>query len=303
MRRAAILVVVLLAACSSSAKHAAAPGTTTTTIPPACTPARPAPAARASYTFQGRAYRLAVPRDYDGLRAFPLVLLFHGWNSNKEAFDAETSFDRFGRARGYIVVTPDGSGTPRSWNLFDPAATDDFGFVDKLVSHLTQELCVDNKRIFAAGHSAGSAFAGFVVCKKPYPFAAVAMVSATVPSACPAEMQQSVLGIHGTADPGVLYNGGKGVGQSVAIPPIKETIAAYGKRASCAATPTTDRPAAGVERLQYRACANGKAVALITIVGGGHPWPGGLQATHEPKVVAGARFSASTAILDFFDRV
>ena len=39
----------------------------------------------------------------------------------------------------------------------------------------------------------------------------------------------------------------------------------------------------------------------VTIVGGGHPWPGGLQATHETKVVPGARYSASTAILDFFE--
>jgi polyhydroxybutyrate depolymerase len=242
-----------------------------------------------------------MPRDYDGSRAFPLVLLFHGWNSDKEAFDAETSFDRLGSARGYIVVTPDGSGTPRSWTLFNPAATNDFGYIDKLVVHLANELCIDRARISATGHSAGSAFAGFLVCNKPSRYAAVAMVSATVPSSCPPSIAESVLGIHGTADPAVLYDGGKGVGQSVAIPPIKETIAAYAKRASCQATPTTDRPAPGVVRLRYTGCKQGKAVALVTIEKGGHPWPGGLQATSDPKAVPGARFSASRAILDFFD--
>ena len=241
-----------------------------------------------------------MPRDYDGARAAPMVLLFHGFASSKEAIDAETSLDKLGGKRGYIVVTPDGSGSPRSWNLFDPAAPDDYAFVDKLVAHLTRQLCVDTKRVYAAGHSAGAAFAGFLVCK-PYPFAALAAVSATVPSTCPTAMKQSVLGIHGTADPVVLYDGGKGAGQSVAIPPVKETIAAYGKRASCRATPTADRPAVGVQRLRYRGCSPGKQVALITIAGGGHPWPGGLQAKGTEKAIAGARYNASTAILDFFD--
>jgi polyhydroxybutyrate depolymerase len=303
---AALGALVMLAACSSSAKHASAPttgpSTAVTTVPAACTPARSAPPARVSYTFQHRAYRLAVPRNYDGAHAYPMVLLFHGFASSKEAIDADTSLDRLGSARGDIVVTPDGSGNPRTWNLFDPNATDDFGFVDKLVAHLDRELCVDTARIYATGHSAGSAFAGFLVCKQPYRFAAVAMVSATVPSACPANMKESVLGIHGTADPAVLYDGGKGAGQSVAIPPIKETIADYAKRASCR-TNSTDRQTAGVERLRYRACAPGKQVELLTIVGGGHPWPGGLQATHERNAVPGARFEASAAILDFFDRV
>jgi polyhydroxybutyrate depolymerase len=298
-----VSIVMLFAACSSSAKSAAPPSTTTTTALPKadCTPARPAPAVRSSYTFQGRTYRLAVPRDYDGAHAYPMVLLFHGYASNEEAIDADTSLDRLGRERGFVVVTPNGSGSPLTWNLFNTAGTDDYGFVDNLVAHLARELCVDRARIFATGHSAGSAFAGFLVCRKPYKFAAIATVSATVPSSCAAERKESILGIHGTADPVVLYDGGKGAGQDVAIPPIKETIAAYAKRASCDTTPTADRPAPGVERLRYRGCAPGTQVAMLTIIGGGHPWPGGLQATHDTKVVAGARYSASTAILDFFE--
>ena len=47
---------------------------------------------------------------------------------------------------------------------------------------LVCELCIDRARIYATGHSAGSAFAGFLVCTKPSRYAAVAMVSATVPS-------------------------------------------------------------------------------------------------------------------------
>jgi polyhydroxybutyrate depolymerase len=305
MRRARLAsIVMVLAACSSSAESAAPPATTTTTGGVSkvdCTPARPAPTARSAYTFRGRTYRLAVPREYDGAHADPMVLLFHGFASSKEAIDADTSLDLLGLARGFIVVTPDGSGSPLTWNLFDPAGIDDYGFVGDLVAHLARELCVDRGRIFATGHSAGSAFAGFLVCRKPYRFAALATVSATVPSTCPPNRKESVLAIHGTADPAVLYDGGQGAGQTVAIPPVRETIAAYATRASCDTTPASDRPAPGVARLRYRGCAPDTKVVLLTIVGGGHPWPGGLQATHDTKVVPGARYSASTAILDFFE--
>ena len=72
---------------------AAAPSSVTTmaagTAKVDCTPARPAPAARSSYTFRGRNYRLALPRDYDGVHAEPMVLLFHGFASSKEAIDAD----------------------------------------------------------------------------------------------------------------------------------------------------------------------------------------------------------------------
>jgi polyhydroxybutyrate depolymerase len=304
-RAAALGALVMLAACSSSTRKANVPTTTTaTTSPPAaCGNVRPAPTPRASFTFKGRAYRLAVPSDYDGTRAVPMLMVFHGFGSSKELIDADTGLDRLGSQRGYVVVTPDGSGTPRTWNLFDPNGPDDYGAVDALVVELASKLCIDSRRLYATGHSAGSAFAGFLVCKKPYRYAGVAMVSATVPSACPTNMKQSVLGIHGTADPAVLYDGGKGAGQSVAIPPIKETIANYAQRDECRANPAKDQPAPGVERLEYQGCLNGKHVALLTIVGGGHPWPGGLQATHERNAVPGARFEASVAILDFFDRV
>jgi polyhydroxybutyrate depolymerase len=243
-----------------------------------------------------RSYAVAVPPD-DG-RKHPLVALFHGFASSKEAIAADTGLDTLGPQRGYIVVTPDGTGNPTSWKFLGDAANNDFDFVDAVLDQVERTACVDRDREFAAGHSAGSAFAGFLVCHKPYRFAGVAMVSATVPSSCPAAQKYSVIGVHGTADPVVLYNGGLGAGQSTPIPPILQTIAAYTKRDGCDATPKRDKPASDIERAVYVHCGGGRGVTLITVVGGGHPWPGGLQATHTPPIV---QYSASKAILDFFD--
>jgi polyhydroxybutyrate depolymerase len=111
---------------------------------------------------------------------------------------------------------------------------------------------------------------------------------------------QAVLSVHGTADTTVLYNGGLGIGQTVPIPPVKQTVANLAKRNGCGATPVADQPAPGVERLRYTACRDNKDVALLTIVDGQHPWPGGIQAKAIERTVPGAQFSASNAILDFF---
>jgi polyhydroxybutyrate depolymerase len=292
----ALVIVVMLAACSSSAEHAAAPSTTTTTVAP-CTNRE----AAGAHTLNGRSYSLALP-PADGHR-HPMVLLFHGFASSATAIDAESGLAKLGPQRGDIVVTPDGSSNPKTWNFISGAsgsAADDFGFIGALVPHLERALCVDTAHVYATGHSAGSAFVGFLVCHKPYPFAAVAMVSATIPSSCPANAVQSVLSIHGTADTTVLYNGGKGVGQTVPIPPVKQTVASLAKRAGCAPTPAADTPAPGVDRLRYTSCRDNKAVELLTIVNGQHPWPGGLQSKAIEPNVPGARFSASNAILDFF---
>jgi polyhydroxybutyrate depolymerase len=292
-------LVVLAAACSSSAKKSDAPASSTSTTVPGCSPARPAPAKQESYTYKGRTYRLALPADYDGTTERPMLVLFHGFASSPVAIDADTNLEQLGPQRGYIVVTPEGSGNPKSWNFLPDSA--DHKFANALVGELTTTLCVDPARVFAAGHSAGSAFTGFDACQKPYRYAGIAMVEATIPSTCPANETYSVLSVHGDADPVVLYNGGKGVGQTVPIPPVRETVAALAKRDGCARTATRTEPATGVTRDEYEHCKNGRKVALLTIKGGTHPWAGGLQAKAEEPTTPGAQYSASTAMLDFFD--
>lgn len=299
MRRVfAVMVVLVAAACSSAgAKRAAAPASTTTTAP-TCAPAL----AAGTHTFHGRTYHVSVPAA--GGRRHPMIVLFHGFSSSKEAIDADTGLDKLGAQRGYVVVTPDGASNPRTWNFIAGASgskADDYGFVNALLDDIEPRLCVDTARVYATGHSAGSAFTGFLVCHKPYRFAAIANVSATIPSSCPPSTTYGVLSIHGTLDATVLYNGGRGAGQSVPIPAVKQTVASLAQRNGCAPTPVTEQIAPGVERMRYTGCPHGRQVALLSILGGGHPWPGGLQARSLEKAIRSAQFSATNAILDFFD--
>ena len=294
----ALAVAAALAACNSdsgestSDTSSAFASNSTSTTTPACTPARPAEADAAPLTlsFGGleRSYSLALPPDYDGQSAYPLVFSLHGFGSNKETMEASTSLARVGSERGFVVVTPDS--VPPQWNIFDSAdQADDFGFIHALVDDLVLRLCIDPDRVFAAGHSNGAAFAAFLVCRPPFAFAAVAMVSATTPSVCPTGVNPATVAFAGTADSLVPYAGGAVGGGPVEIPPALETIASYATRNGCDPTPTRDTPAEGAERLSYTGCDEGRDVVFYTIIDGDHAWP----STDE--------FSATERILDFFD--
>lgn len=262
-----------------------------------CDPARPSDPVTGPQTFESggetREYLLALPEDYDGTTAAPLVLNFHGFSNNMEGQEAMTGMGEQGASRGYVVVTPDALGQPQEWNAFaDEARPDDFAFVDALVDDLAGRLCLDTDRVYAAGHSNGSAFTGFLVCQESSRLAAVAMVAAFVPRTCPVEdPAPEVMAVHGSADPLVPYEGGTVAGSSIGIPPARDTLARFGEEYGCEAPVAEDEPVPGaVERRRFTGCAHGDEVALYTVVGGGHEWPEGPD------------FSATAAILDFFDR-
>jgi polyhydroxybutyrate depolymerase len=301
-----VLMVVALGAsagCASAvgagrdrATRTSSAPTSTKTTASRCTPARPVHPTNMvqhfAYDGHDRTYLLAVPADDDGTAPRPLIFDFHGWGSKMETFEAETRLGRNGAARGVYVVTPQALGNPTRWNWDSRAdGPDDFGFVHALLADLEQRLCVDAARVYAAGHSNGAAFAGFLPCKAPYEFAAAVSASATVPSSCPDGVTPSMLTVRGTADPQVLYDGAA----------VDGAVATWVKQDGCATTPRRDEPIDGVQRVRYDRCEQGAEVVLDTILGGVHVWAGSQAAQTKPgNSEAGRRFPATTDALDFF---
>lgn len=318
---AAMAAILLLAACSDSTSQRSTTTTTTTTgestgttqqHSSGCrTNGQPAPTASPTlkeFDFEGakRVALVAFPDEYDGTDPLPLLFSFHGHASSKEINEADSEMGKRGSARGFIVVTGDALGDPRQWNMFGvPGQPDDFAFINALAEELGDEWCVDLRRVFASGHSNGSAFTGFLGCVPPYRFAAIAMVAATIPSSCPPDHRPSVLALSGDADQTVPYDGG-GVGGEggVGIPPALETMQSYRDIYGCASEPKVDTLEPGVRRDSGVDCTDGARVDLITVIGGTHSWPGGLGASVDPNTSdAGRDFSATDAILDFFESV
>jgi polyhydroxybutyrate depolymerase len=296
-------------AASSEASGDDAAGETTTTAEADCSPARPFDASGEEQTFefegQDRAYVVTLPDDYDGTIAVPLVFGFHGYGGSTEVVARDWGLPELGAERGYAVVTGDAlpqnpadPATPLEWNMFSQEGRpDDFAYVLALLTDLEERLCVDDSRVYAAGHSNGSAFTGFLKCEEPYPFAAVAMVSAFIPATCPVDAASpSVLAIHGTADPGVPYDGGTVANSSTQIPAFLDTLHGYAESYRCDDPPREDELAPQVERTSYTGCVGDAEVAGYTVVDGNHEWPGSARAAGP-----GEDWSATEAILDFFD--
>ena len=61
----------------------------------------------------------------------------------------------------------------------------------------------------------------------------------------------------------------------VDLPPVEESVQAVSAAAGCSARPKRTRVSAGVTRQEWRGCAGGVDVDLVTLDGVGHEWPTG----------------------------
>jgi polyhydroxybutyrate depolymerase len=275
------VLVAVLASCGGGEDPAAA------CTPPAVDPTAPQVLRSGG---QERRFLLAVTSTAAGPGGLPLIVSLHGHGGRAADHEASTSLAARGREAGFVVATPEALGDPRRWN-FDhrPDGPDDYAFVAELIDHLVGRACVDPERVHVAGSSNGAAFAGFFACTPPGRVAAVAMVIATVPPTCPADVTPSVLTIRGTADATVPYDGAPAV------------AAAWADHDGCPGPPRSDEPHPGVTRTTYDRCAGGGRVALATVEGGVHAWPGSVAAADRAgNAPAGVEWSATDEVLAFF---
>lgn len=237
-----------------------------------------------------RRYLLSIPATPPDTDGFPLIVDLHGHGGSAVEHEANTALAARARDEGFVVATPEGLGEPRRWN-FDhrPDGPDDYAFVTELVEHLERTACVDADRVQFAGSSNGAAFAGFLACTPGFDATAVAMVIATVPPTCAADVQPSVLTIRGTADTRVPYAG------------TQEVVQAWADHDHCPDPPRTTEPHPGVTSTTYDRCPQGARVILATIDGGTHAWPGSAAAADRPdNSPAGATWPATDEIVEFF---
>ncbi|GAB3582708.1 PHB depolymerase family esterase [Amycolatopsis endophytica] len=241
-----------------------------------------------------RSYLLHVPADYRPARPLPLVLSFHGHKRTSEYQEELSGFS----ATGAIAVYPQGlvgtdgetawTGAPYS------AAADDVLFTSDLLNQLQRQLCVDSRRIYAAGKSNGGGFTGVLACRLSGRIAAFAPVSgAFYPQggACEPSRPVPVLDFHGTADTTIPYAGDPERG----LPPIPDWLADWAARDGCAATPKVSGDEVRVYR--WRGCDRGTDLVHYRVEGLGHDWP---STTPNPDSDVPAVLDATPVIMRFF---
>jgi polyhydroxybutyrate depolymerase len=237
-----------------------------------------------------RSYLVHVPVGYDAAKPAPLVLNFHGLGSNPEQQNAVSAFVLMSDREGFILVTPDGG---IGWRFMQSARDANTVFVRDAVASVNADLCVDPKRIFAAGKSQGGFMSSWLGCVASDIVAAIAPVSGMyepTESCAPIPIMQ----FHGRADSLIPFGGGR-VLVLGNYPGAVAVMEKWARLNGCTGTPETVAVTPHVQRVTYRDC---KAATIQFITDAGHTWPG--TSVREGDNSTPADLAASELIWDFF---
>ncbi len=271
-----------------------------------------------------REYIAYVPASYDPAQPVPLILSLHGFASSDLQQALWSQWDSLADREGFIVVYPQGTGSPARWNsgqttlstattripsdtplsdlldqFFEVVEVDDVAFFHDLINQLERDYCIDPARIYVNGLSNGGGMTNRLACEMSDVIAAVGMVAGAYtdfPGGCHPARPVPVIAFHGVIDPLVPYEGNADAG----FPPIQTWAADWATRDQCDPTPQAVVGTVGdVTGIRYTGCAGDAEVVLYSIADGGHTWPGGVPI---PFFVGktSTDIDASATMWDFF---
>ena len=220
----------------------------------------------------------------------PLVLLLHGGGATidnhigvkKVAWPHQIWLDIADEETLHVVAP---QGLDSHWNDCRSECTrcgdeDDLGFLVGLIDALAAEYPVDLSRVYVVGESNGGFMTQRLAQEAPSRFAAMGVVIALEPanSTCtPLNVPMPMMYQVGTADAGILYEGGS-VDAQVHVLSAEDTTAIWRDLNACEAEPTsTDLPdvdpddQSTVRRDDYTCSSAG--LAVLTMDGAGHVPP------------------------------
>jgi len=245
----------------------------------------------ASITHDGmeRDYIIYVPEIYDGSKAVPLILNFHGFGSSASQQMFYGDFRDIADTEGFLLVHPEGTTFigNQFWNVEFPGISstiDDVGFTEALIDELATLYTIDLDRVYATGMSNGGFMSFLLACQLSEKIAAVASVTGSMTQDtfddCNAQLPTPVLQIHGTEDDVVLYN------ENNLSLPIPDVISYWVDHNNCETTPTTTMlpdvdvsDGSTIEYSVYEDGDNGITTEHMKVIGGGHTWPGSVLNT------------------------
>ncbi len=247
-----------------------------------------------------RTYEYYLPSSYDGKTPVPLVLSFHGYQSNGIGQRNLSGLDLLAEKEGFIVVFPNGTevdpgfslarrpellqGYQGKWNIGIPPMTgdvDDVAFVSALIDKLTAKFNIDRTRVYATGMSNGSMFCHKLAIKLSDKIAAIAGVTGPLTAPLVNKTPKrpiTVIQCQGDADPVVPFNG------NPAFLSAHATVARWVYWNKTGTEPgvyeypkvVADDPTSVVKYV-YGGGTNGTKVIFYHVKNGGHTWPGGPQ--------------------------
>jgi polyhydroxybutyrate depolymerase len=261
-----------------------------------------------------RSYEIALPANPRGA---PMILALHGGGGNPDQFASASGLGRAAVGRGYAVIFPAGSvrfGGEKllTWNggyccgYAARARVDDQAFLKAVIKGAQDRFGLDGSRVYLTGMSNGSIMVETFAALNPGLVRAVAGVAGTMDTRrIRVAGQVPLLVIHGTADDNVPYEGGVGdVSISrTSFASVDSVVAAFlapwGRRLTVTERQIDRRRNDGTS-VTVTDHLKGRTVVLrlMTVVGGGHHWPGGRKARMDSGKTE--EIDANTEILRFF---
>ncbi|HMX89225.1 MAG: hypothetical protein K1X68_08155 [Saprospiraceae bacterium] len=223
-----------------------------------------------------RSFIVHLPRNYQPNVKYPLVMQFHGLQSNAAQQEIYSGFDFVADSFQFVVVYP--NAVNGQWNI---AGDEDVLFIETLTEVLKQRYAINNC-LFFSGISDGGFFTYKLACAYTGHIDGIAVVAGNMTkflqSSCSGASQIPLLHFHGTADAIVAY---KGV--SPLIPPVDSTISWWRIHNGCqddsVVTEIPDIDAADhctALHIKFSCTGNASSVIFYRIDNGGHTWPGSI---------------------------
>ncbi len=231
---------------------------------------------------QSRSFDLIVPPEHDGQTPIPLVLNFHGWTQTPADHAEFSQMSATAVQRGFMLAYP--AGIDNSWNAglccggAQSQGIDDVGFARAVVAEIAATTCIDERRVYATGHSNGAFLSHRLACEAADVFAAIGSVAGVIgidAAACTPGRAVPVMHMHGTGDTIVAIGGGGVLGH----PSAQESTIGWVARNGCDATPTAFIDQGDTLCERWSGCGGGAEVVMCTIEGMGHCWPGNPTCT------------------------
>lgn len=269
-----------------------------------------------------RAVIVHIPPAYDGSLKLPLLIVLHGGAGNGQQIQRLTELDADADEYGFVVAYPDGSGRLGdrllTWNAGHCCGyaltnqVDDVAFINLLIYRLLDHYSIDPDRVYITGISNGGMMAYRAGAELPRMVAGIAPIAGSIGGRVTENGFEivpgkpgppvSVIAFHGMQDQHVLYEGGVGpeeITEGRVDISVAESISFWLDANGCALQPETETQADGnIVIDNYSGCEGGVEVVLVTIVDGGHAWPGasrGLVSDQPTQDI-----SANEMMLEFF---
>lgn len=255
-----------------------------------------------SFEFEGydRSYQIYIPDTYSPNLSYPLVFVLHGGGGTAKGLIRTTKarFNQLAKQDNFIAIYP--NGIEKSWNdgardtigVARKLNINDVGFIERLIEKLNSKLSIDTKKIFACGISNGGFMAQRLAYELPDKIKGIGVVAANL-SKVQAEKEApkistSVIFINGTDDPLVPYNGGqvtvfrKNRGEILSV---VKSIQHWKEINHCTqklnefSFPNKNEKdkSTAIKNTWINQKKPNIKVAAITVINGGHTWPGTKQ--------------------------